>query len=121
MKVLLIDDDEATAMIFATALKKEGFETEHSPTGKEGIEKARNGSPNLILLDQILPDIQGNEVLRELKADEKTKNIPVVLLSNFNQEELIKEAINAGAVDYVAKYQVETSDVVTKVKEILKV
>ncbi|HKC14770.1 MAG TPA: response regulator [Patescibacteria group bacterium] len=120
MKVLLIDDDEATAMIFATALKKEGFETEHAPNGKEGIEKARNDSPNLILLDQILPDIQGNEVLRTLKADEKTKNIPVVLLSNFSQEELVKEAINAGAVDYVAKYQVETNDVVEKVKEVLK-
>lgn len=121
MKVLLIDDDEATAMIFATALKKEGFETEHAANGKNGLEKAVSFAPNLILLDQILPDIQGNDVLRELKADEKTKNIPVVLLSNFNQEELVKEALNAGAVDYVAKYQVETKDVVSKVKEILKI
>src|SRR5258708_30540713 len=120
MKALLIDDDDATAMIFATALKKEGLETEHAPNGKEGIEKPRNDSHNLILLEHILPDIQGNEVLRTLKADEKTKNIPVVLLSNFSQEELVKEAINAGAVDYVAKYQVETNDVVEKVKEVLK-
>lgn len=110
----------ATATIFATALKKEGFETEHAATGEDGLDKAREGSPNLILLDQILPDTKGNEVLKELKADEKTKNIPVILLSNFSQEELVKEAINEGALDYVAKYQVDTSDVVNKVKEVLK-
>lgn len=120
MKVLLVDDDVATATIFATALKKEGFETDHATTGSEGLKKARTEMPDMILLDQILPDTQGNEILKQLKADEKTKNIPVVILSNFNQEELIKEAINAGAVDYVAKYQVDTGDVVNKVKEILK-
>lgn len=121
MKILLVDDDVATAQIFATALKKEGFETDHAATGQEGIDKAVSGLPNLILLDQVLPDIQGNEVLKRLKADEKTKAIPIILLSNFNQEELVKEAINAGAIDYVAKYQVETGDVVNKVKEVLKV
>lgn len=121
MKVLLVDDDEATATIFATALKKEGFETFHSATGADGLTKAKENMPDLILLDQILSDTQGNEVLKQLKADEQTKNIPVILLSNFNQEELIKEAINAGAVDYVAKFQVETGDIVKKVKEVLKV
>lgn len=120
MKVLLVDDDEATATIFSTALKKNGFETEHALTGTDGLSKAKNDMPDLILLDQILPDAQGNDILKELKLDEKTKNIPVIILSNFNQEELVKEAINAGAVDYVAKYQVDTSDVVNKVKEVLK-
>lgn len=121
MKILLIDDDEATATIFATALKKEGFEAEHATSGADGLAKAKNDLPNLILLDQVLPDIQGNEVLKQLKTNEKTKDIPVILLSNFNQEQLIKEAINAGAVDYVAKYQVDTGDVVKKVKEVLKI
>lgn len=120
MKVLLIDDDSATATIFATALKKEGFETEQAETGADGLAKAKE-KPDLILLDQVLPDTQGNEVLKKLKADDATKNIPVILLSNFNQQELIKDAIDAGAIDYVAKYQVETSDVVKKVKEVLKI
>ncbi len=120
MKVLLVDDDEAIATVFSTALKKEGYETSIANSGKDGIEKARSEVPNLILLDQIMPDMQGNEVLKELKADEKTKGIPVIMLSNFSQEELVKQAINEGANDYVFKFQVAAGDVVEKVKEVLK-
>lgn len=119
MKVLLIDDDDAIATVFSTALKKEGYEIEYSPSGADGLEKAKTVIPDLILLDQILPDMQGNQILKTLKADEKTKNIPVIILSNFSQEELVKEAINAGATDYVFKFQVDTKDVVEKVKQVL--
>jgi len=119
MKILLVDDDEAITTVFSTALKKEGFETVSAATGKDGLEKARLELPDLILLDQVLPDTQGNEVLSELKKDEKTKEIPVVILSNFSQEELVKQAINEGASDYIFKYQAATSDVVGKVKQIL--
>lgn len=119
MKILIVDDDEAILTVFATALKKEGFETVSSTTGKDGLEKARTELPDLVLLDQVLPDIEGNEVLSELKKDEKTKAIPVVILSNFSQEELVKQAINEGASDYIFKYQAATSDVVGKVKQIL--
>ncbi len=119
VKVLLIDDDDAISTVFSTALKKEGFEVVTSPSGTDGLEKAKNDKPDLILLDQILPDLQGNQILKQLKAQEATKNIPVIILSNFSQEELVKEAINAGATDYVFKFQVDTKDVVDKVKQIL--
>lgn len=119
MKVLLIDDDEAISTVFSTALKKEGFEVVHSLSGAEGLEKVKSDRPDLILLDQILPDMQGNQILKQLKGDEATKTIPVIILSNFSQEELVKEAINAGATDYVFKFQVDTKDVVDKVKQVL--
>lgn len=119
MKVLLIDDDEAISTVFSTALSKEGFETVHAANGTDGLAKAKTENPNLILLDEILPDMQGNQVLATLKADEKTKSIPVLILSNFSQEELVKQAINEGAIDYIFKYQAATSDVVGKVKEVL--
>ena len=119
-KILLIDDDEAITTVFSIALQKDGFETITAADGKTGIEKAKIEKPNLILLDQVLPDIPGNEVLKQLKATEETKNIPVIILSNFSQEELVKQAIDEGALDYVFKYQVATSDVVGKVKEALK-
>lgn len=119
MKILLVDDDEAITTVFSTALSKEGFETAHASTGKEGLDKVRSEMPDLVLLDQVLPDMQGNEVLAEIKKDEKTKGIPVVILSNFSQEELVKQAINEGAADYIFKYQAATSDVVGKVKQIL--
>lgn len=119
MKVLLVDDDEAITTVFATALSKEGFETSRAATGQEGLDKAKSELPDLILLDQVLPDLKGNEVLAMLKKEEATKNIPVVILSNFSQEELVKEAINEGAADYIFKYQAATTDVVGKVKQIL--
>ncbi|HEX7542655.1 MAG TPA: response regulator [Patescibacteria group bacterium] len=117
MKVLLIDDDEDLMTIFTTALKQEQFETVYDLTGQGGLDKAKTEKPDVILLDQVLPDISGNDVLQKLKADEATKNIPVILLSNFSQEDLVKNAIDLGAVDYVYKYQVEPKDVIAKVRE----
>ena len=120
MKVLIIDDDENLSAVFETALQKAGLETVFALNGQSGINKARSEQPNLILLDQVLPDISGNEVLKTLKMDSHTQRIPVLILSNFSQEELVKEAINNGAMDYIFKYQVEPQDLVNKVKQALK-
>ena len=119
-KILLIDDDKALGAVFTAALNKSGFETIFVTTGQAGLDKSKSEKPNLILLDQVLPDIQGNEVLKTLQADAQTKNIPVIILSNFSQEELVKDAINLGAKDYVFKYQAEPQDVVNKITETLK-
>ena len=121
MKVLLIDDDEDLISIFTTALNKDGFETVFATTGQEGLDKAKAERPDAILLDQVLPDMSGNDILKILKHSETTRNIPVILLSNFSQEELVKGAIEEGATDYLFKYQVEPKDVVAKVKEALKI
>jgi twitching motility two-component system response regulator PilH len=121
MKVLIIDDDENLGAVFETALQKNGLETVSALNGQSGIDKAKLEKPNLILLDQVLPDISGNEVLRTLKLDSHTKDIPVLILSNFSQEELVKEALNNGAMDYIFKYQVEPQDLVNKVKQALKI
>lgn len=120
MKVLIIDDDEALGAIFEAALQKSGFQTVYALNGQGGIDKAKSEKPDLILLDQVLPDISGNEVLKTLKSASETQNIPVLILSNFSQEELVKEAINNGAMDYIFKYQVEPTDLVNKVKQALK-
>ncbi|MDP2638050.1 MAG: response regulator [Candidatus Levybacteria bacterium] len=120
MKVLIIDDDETLSTVFETAFQKNGFQTAVSHNGQDGINKAHAEKPDLILLDQVLPDISGNEILKTLKADSQTQNIPIFILSNFSQEELVKEAINNGAMDYVFKYQVEPTDLISKVKQALK-
>jgi len=121
MKVFFIDDDEDLISIFSTALVKEGFEVAYSLTGTDGLTKVRTEKPDIILLDQVMPDMAGNDVLKTLKQDEETKNIPVILLSNFSQNELVKGAIDQGAIDYLFKYQVEPKDIVAKIKEALKV
>lgn len=120
MKVLIIDDDENLSTIFETALEKNGLETVLALNGKSGLDKAKSEKPNLILLDQVLPDISGNEILKTLQLDAETQKIPVIILSNFSQEELVKEAINNGAQDYLFKYQIEPLDLVEKVKQALK-
>lgn len=118
-KILLIDDDEALLTVFEATLKKSGFEIVKAVSGADGIEKAKKEKPNLILLDQVIPDMAGNDVLRTLKQDADTKEIPVAMLSNFGQSQLVEDAISQGAVDYILKYQVEPSDIVNKVKGIL--
>lgn len=120
MKVLIVDDDEALSTLFSTVLEKDGFEVTTAFDGRSGLEKAKTEKPSLVLLDQILPDIGGNEVLKTLKADDETKSIPVAILSNFGQNELVKDAINNGAVEYILKYQIEPQDLVAKVKDLLK-
>jgi twitching motility two-component system response regulator PilH len=119
VKVLIIDDDESLGTVFETALQKSGIGTVLALSGKNGIDKAKSEKPDLILLDQVLPDISGNEVLKNIKADIETQQIPVIILSNFSQEELIKEAISSGAMDYIFKYQVEPQDLVNKVNQAL--
>lgn len=118
-KVLLIDDDEALLTIFSTALQKDGFTTVTATTGADGEQKAKAEKADLILVDQILPDMRGNDIVKNLKADEATKDTKMVVLSNFGQNELIKEAMDLGASDYILKYQIEPQDLVKKVHELL--
>lgn len=119
-KILIIDDDDALATIFSGALSQSGFETITASSAKAGLDKAKIEKPDFILLDQVLPDITGNDTLRILKQDPQTKSIPVAMLSNFGQSELVQDAISQGAMDYILKYQVEPKDLVTKVTELLK-
>jgi len=121
MKILLVDDDETLSAIFKTTFKKNGFDTVLAKDGAGGLSMAATESPDIILLDQVLPDISGNEILKKLKEDTKTQNIPVLMLSNFSQEEIVKEAIANGAVDYIFKYQVEPQDLAEKIKDTLKI
>lgn len=118
-KILLIDDDQSLADIFKTVLEKAGFEVITANDGKTGLEKANSEAPNLILLDQILPDAKGTEILKNIKTS-ALKDIPVAILSNFGQSELIEEALNLGAVEYLLKYQIAPEDLVNKVKKIMK-
>ena len=119
VKILLIDDDPSIGELFSYALKKNGIDTILAMDGQNGLNKAKTEIIDLILLDEVLPDIPGNEILKILKLDNKTQHIPVIILSNFSQEELVKEAINNGALDYIFKYQIEPEDLVNRIKSVL--
>jgi two-component system, OmpR family, alkaline phosphatase synthesis response regulator PhoP len=121
MKILLVDDDDSILKVFGASLKAQGFEVITASNGNQGIEKAKQNMPDLVLLDQVLPDIQGNEILHTLKNDPQTKDLTIAMLSNFGQNDLIQKAINEGAVDYLLKYQITPDYLGQKVKEILGV
>jgi CheY-like chemotaxis protein len=120
MKVLIIDDDDMAANIWTIALQQAGFSVIRSANGKDGIDTAKKELPDIILLDQIMPDMKGNDVLQNLKADVQTKNIPIALVSNYSESNLMEEAIKQGAVDYILKYQVEPNDLVQKVQQLVQ-
>jgi CheY-like chemotaxis protein len=118
-KILLVDDELAAATVFKKALETEGFEVKLAANGRDGLSLAKTETFDLILLDQMLPDMQGQEVLETLKQDAATKDIPVVMLTNFGAEDMVKKALEKGATEYILKYQIATDDLVQKVKKIL--
>lgn len=119
-KILIIDDDQTIVSIWSMALKTENFEVITAPTGKDGLEKAKNDKPDFIILDQIMPDIKGNDALRTLKQDPETQNIPVAIASNYSENQMMQDAISQGAVDYIMKYQIEPSDLIVKIKSLMQ-
>lgn len=118
-KILIVDDELAVASVFETALKMSGYDVKIATTGKGGLDLARTEQFDLVLLDQMIGDLSGNEVLKTLKQDDLTKAVPVAMITNFGHDTMVKEALYAGAVDYILKYQISTDDLVQKVKTIL--
>jgi DNA-binding response OmpR family regulator len=119
-KILLVDDEEDTATVFQTVLKQGGFEVVIANNGTSALATAKTGGFDLILLDQMMPDMSGTDVLKHLKEDSSTSKVPVAMLTNFSHDELVKESLNRGAIDYILKYQISHEDLLKKVKGILE-
>ena len=117
--ILLVDDDQQLATLFQTALTSVGYQVRTTYDGSTGLTAAKQQKFDLILLDEMMPDMSGNDVLRALKADDATKTIPVAILTNFGSDDLVKEALDLGAADYILKYQVSPTDLPAKVKGIV--
>jgi len=116
IKILLIEDDPFLSSMYDTKFKLEHFEVMIAPDGAEGLELAKSKNPSIILLDIMLPKVNGFDVLRELKANAKTKNIPVILLSNLSQKDEVDEGLELGAEEFVIKAYVTPTEMVNKIK-----
>lgn len=103
VKILLVDDDAQLAELYQIVLKEAGYEVVWAASAVEGIKQARQQPYQLILLDIMMPVMNGIEALKILKEDPPTANIPVVILSNVADEEYIKTALSSGAVEYMVK------------------
>ncbi len=117
--VLLVEDDSFLLGMYATKFELEGFEVLTAEDGEKGLKAAKEKRPDIILLDILMPRMNGVEVLEELKKDDTTKGIPVILLTNLNQKEEIERCMSMGANDYLIKAHFMPSEVIEKVKKIL--
>lgn len=118
-RILLAEDDRFLRKAAETALKRQGFTVLAAVDGEEALRMARAEAPDLILLDLIMPKLQGFEVLRALKADAATAATPVIILSNLGQESDVKQAMDAGAAGYFVKANLSLQDLVKRVGEVL--
>ncbi|HUP35863.1 MAG TPA: response regulator [Candidatus Limnocylindria bacterium] len=118
-RILLAEDDRFLRKAAETALKRQGFSVLAAVDGDEALRMARTEAPDLILLDLIMPKLQGFEVLRALKADTATATIPIIILSNLGQDSDVKQAMEAGAAGYFVKANLSLQDLVKRVGETL--
>lgn len=116
-KIFIIEDEQSLRDILSMRLKDAGFEIEVAVDGAEALEKLKIITPDLILLDIILPKIDGFTVLGKIKEDLTTKDIPVIVLSNLGQDADIKRALDLGAADYFIKAQHSLLEIVELVKK----
>jgi DNA-binding response OmpR family regulator len=116
-----VEDELEIADILRRALTDAGFTVDHAKDGEEGVTMALSGKPDFILLDVVMPKMDGVAVLKRLRSDQAGKDIPVVLLSNFGFQEIADRAFGLGAFDYWLKVDLEPKAVVAKIKEYLKI
>lgn len=114
-KVLIIEDDFFVRDIYQKKLSDSGFAVESAADGLEGLERLRKHVPDLIILDIFMPYVDGRDVLREIKGNEKWKHIPVILLTNFSASEGVKDGLGLGAAEYLIKSHFTPSEVLEKV------
>jgi two-component system alkaline phosphatase synthesis response regulator PhoP len=118
-KILLIEDDEQIRSMYQVAFEAQGFSCQTAGDGAKGLEMVKNDKPDLILLDIMMPNVDGMTVLSDLKKDPELSMIPVIMLSNLSIQEGIDKAMALGAKDYINKSLVKPREVVEKVKAIL--
>ena len=118
--ILIIEDDKFLRELIAQKLIKEGFEISEAVDGEEGMKKVKEEKPDLVLLDLILPGVDGFEVLARIKEDPVLAAIPVIILSNLGQKEDVERGLKLGAVDYLIKAHFTPGEIIEKIKNTLK-
>lgn len=118
--ILIVEDDVFLADLYKVKFELEGFDVYVAYDGEKGLELISKKKPAVILLDLILPKINGFVVLENIKKDKKLKDIPVILLTNLSQKADVEKGLALGASDYLIKAHFMPSEVVAKIKELVK-
>lgn len=118
--ILLVEDDNFLGNIYKTKFEMEKFKVIVATDGLEGLEMAKKKNPDIILLDILMPKMDGFEVLEHLKKDKNLAKIPVILLTNLGQKDDVVKGLELGAVDYLIKAHFKPSETVDKIKNVLQ-
>ena len=116
----MIEDEKEVLELYKLKLTLDDYDVITATSGKEGLEKAFKENPDLIYLDIKMPEMDGFEVLQRLRSEEATKTTPVVILSNFDEQEMIEKGLTLGANEYLIKSQFTPEDISSKVKNWVK-
>jgi len=119
-KILLVDDDEFLLDMYSTKFKEEGFDVDIASSGEEALTKLRKSSYPIVLLDIVMPGLDGFEVLSRVKKENLAGNAVIIVLSNLGQKEDIERGLELGAKDYVVKAHFTPREVVEKIKHHLQ-
>jgi len=120
IKVLIAEDEETLSQMYQVKFEKEGFVVAVALNGKDALAKAKEFKPDIVLLDIIMPQLDGFSVLEQLRADKSFAKVPIIMLTNLGQTEDIKKGEKMGADDYLVKANCTPMDVVNKVREHIK-
>ena len=118
-KILIVEDDLFIRELYERQLVLAGYQVATAADGPEGLTKINEFQPNLLLLDIMLPQMNGLDLLKTIKANEQTKGIPVILLTNLGQDSVIKEGFSLGADGYLIKSAYTPDQIIEEVKKFL--
>lgn len=118
--VLIVDDDPFLSEMYTARFKQGKFDVETAENGEEGLRKAKEKKPDLILLDVVMPKMDGFETLKALKENPETKDIPIILLTNLGQREDVEKGLKLGADDYVIKAHFTPTEVLKRSEKVLE-
>jgi DNA-binding response OmpR family regulator len=119
-KILIVEDEEILLTALSEELKQEGFVVVGAKDGVEGVEMATKEHPDLVLLDLVMPRLDGIGALKQMKESAEIKDIPVVILTNLSDYDKISDALSLGAMDYLVKANYRLEDLVNKIKTVLE-
>lgn len=120
IKIFLVEDDTFLSKMYVDKLsREEGYSIEAAELGEDAFARMKKNKPSLVLLDIILPDINGVQVLKRMKEDSDLADVPVIILTNLNEKDYINEALALGANDYLIKAHFTPNEVIDKIKQIL--
>ncbi len=116
-KILIVDDEALVVKVITAKLKREGFLVDAAYDGEDALQKVAKEKPDLILLDIIMPKLDGISVLKRLKKQDSTKNIPIIILTNLYDDKKVADVLQAGNTEYLIKVEHPVKDIIRRVKE----